>query len=177
MSINPSKDNLRKAYYIWCITHELQHAILVLLSHLQNVVRFRNSPSILSLKRGMAFRALASTRFVCRPYPEERKIERNLQLSHAQHFQMGRAIDIDQERWPGDPRRHTRRLSDKILIAFHDACDKGEVTTAEQLLQLAEMVLARPPMNPNGDRRRTVQNLTVEYNRLGKLRELDIGTC
>ena len=30
--------------------------------------------------------------------------------------------------------RHSRRLSDKILIAFHHACDQADYEVAEQLL-------------------------------------------
>ena len=41
--------------------------------------------------------------------------------------------------------RHTRRLSDKILIAFHHACDQGDFEVAEELLRILEMMLTRRP--------------------------------
>src|SRR5580698_6222207 len=39
------------------------------------------------------------------------------------------------------PPRYSRRLSDKILIAFHHACDQGDFEAAEQLLHVLEMML------------------------------------
>ena len=44
--------------------------------------------------------------------------------------------------------RYSRRLSDKILIAFHQACDQGDFEVAKQLIQLLEMMLTRRP--PDG---------------------------
>jgi hypothetical protein len=35
-------------------------------------------------------------------------------------------------------KRYTRRLSDKILIAFHQACDQGDFEVAERLLTVLE---------------------------------------
>ncbi len=35
-----------------------------------------------------------------------------------------------------------RRLCDKILIAFHQACDQGELDTAEHLLRALELSLS-----------------------------------
>ena len=64
--------------------------------------------------------------------------------------------------------RHTRRLSDKILIAFHAACDQGEFEVAERLLRVLEMVLKRPP--PEGSRRRNADSLVAAYERLWNLR-------
>ena len=46
--------------------------------------------------------------------------------------------------------RDTRRLSDKILIAFHQACDQGDFEVAEQLLHIFGMMLARPPPTQAG---------------------------
>ena len=39
--------------------------------------------------------------------------------------------------------RHTRRLSDKVLVAFHHACDTSDLEVAEQLLATLEMMLNR----------------------------------
>ncbi len=45
--------------------------------------------------------------------------------------------------------RHTRRLSDKILVAFHHACDVSDFEIAEQLLRTLEVMLTRRPL-PSG---------------------------
>ena len=37
---------------------------------------------------------------------------------------------------PGGAPRYTRRLSDKILIAFHHACDQADFEVAEQLASM-----------------------------------------
>ena len=42
--------------------------------------------------------------------------------------------------------RYSRRLSDKILIAFHHACDQADFEVAEQLLHILEMMLTRRPL-------------------------------
>ena len=44
----------------------------------------------------------------------------------------------------GGAPRYTRRLSDKILIAFHHACDQADFEVAEQLLHILEMMLTAP---------------------------------
>ena len=52
--------------------------------------------------------------------------------------------------------RHSRRLSDKILIAFHHACDQADYEVAEQLLRILEMMLTRRPVSPDTNRRRNI---------------------
>src|SRR6476619_2698145 len=54
----------------------------------------------------------------------------------------------------GSAPRHSRRLSDKILIAFHHACDQADYEVAEQLLRILEMMLTRRPVSPDTNRRR-----------------------
>jgi hypothetical protein len=44
-----------------------------------------------------------------------------------------------------DPSPVTRRLTDKILIAFHQACDQSDFEVAEELLHVLEMMVRRPP--------------------------------
>ena len=70
------------------------------------------------------------------------------------------------------PRRYaSRRLSDHILIAFHQACDQGDFEVAERLLSILEMTIAAPRMlHPGGDRRRQQENLVAAYERLWGLR-------
>ena len=66
--------------------------------------------------------------------------------------------------------RYSRRLSDKILIAFHHACDQGDFEVAEQLLHILEMMLTRRPITPDGTRRRNMESLVAAHERLWHLR-------
>ena len=52
--------------------------------------------------------------------------------------------------------RHGRRLSDKILVAFHNACDINDFEIAEALLRLLEIMLTRRPTPADLGRRRMV---------------------
>ena len=70
--------------------------------------------------------------------------------------------------------RYTRRLSDKILIAFHHACDQADFEVAEQLLHILEMMLTRRPLTPDGTRRRNIESLVAAHERLWHLRHPDI---
>ncbi len=78
---------------------------------------------------------------------------------------------------PGDaarslasPPRHSRRLSDKILIAFHHACDQGDFEVAEQLLRILDLMLTRRPVPPDANRRRNMESLVAAHERLWHLR-------
>jgi len=66
--------------------------------------------------------------------------------------------------------RYSRRLSDKILIAFHHACDQADFEVAQQLLQVLEMMLTRRPQAPDGTRRRNMESLVAAHERLWHLR-------
>jgi citrate lyase alpha subunit len=66
--------------------------------------------------------------------------------------------------------RYSRRLSDKILIAFHHACDQGDFEVAEQLLHILEMMLTRRPLSPDGNRRKNMESLVAAHERLWHLR-------
>lgn len=68
--------------------------------------------------------------------------------------------------------RYSRRLSDKILIAFHHACDQADFEIAEQLLHLLEMMLTRRPLTPDGNRRRSMESLVAAHERLWHLRHV-----
>ena len=70
----------------------------------------------------------------------------------------------------GGPPRHSRRLSDKILIAFHHACDQADFEVAESLLQVLEMMVTRRPLTPDGTRRRSMESLVAAHERLWHLR-------
>jgi hypothetical protein len=64
--------------------------------------------------------------------------------------------------------RYSRRLTDKILIAFHGACDQGEFDIAARLLQVLEMIFERS--HAPGDRRRNTESLVAAHERLWELR-------
>jgi hypothetical protein len=70
--------------------------------------------------------------------------------------------------------RYSRRLSDKILIAFHHACDQAEFEVAEQLIHVLETLLTRRPMTHDGNRRRNIESLVAAHERLWHLRHPDI---
>jgi len=79
--------------------------------------------------------------------------------------------DLDDGRDAGRaPPRHSRRLSDKILIAFHHACDQADFEVAEQLLRILEMMLTRRPVAPDQNRRRNMESLVAAHERLWHLR-------
>lgn len=71
---------------------------------------------------------------------------------------------------PGGTPRYSRRLSDKILIAFHQACDQSDLEVAEQLLHVLEMMVSRRPLNPDGSRRKNMESLVAAHERLWHLR-------
>ncbi|MDO9712275.1 hypothetical protein [Paracraurococcus lichenis] len=70
----------------------------------------------------------------------------------------------------GPAPRHSRRLSDKILIAFHHACDQGDYEVAEQLLRILEMMLTRRAVSPDTNRRKNMESLVAAHERLWYLR-------
>ncbi len=70
---------------------------------------------------------------------------------------------------PATP-RHTRRLSDKILVAFHQACDTTELDVAEQLLGILEKMMGKRPTANEGNRRRNMESLVAAFERLWHLR-------
>ena len=81
--------------------------------------------------------------------------------------------DVGRETGPGGAPRYSRRLSDKILIAFHHACDQSDFEVAEQLLHILEMMLTRRPLTPDGTRRRNMESLVAAHERLWHLRHLN----
>lgn len=69
--------------------------------------------------------------------------------------------------------RHSRRLSDKVLIAFHHACDTSDLEVAESLLKVLETILTRRPLTPDTNRRRNMESLVAAHERLWYLRHPD----
>ena len=94
---------------------------------------------------------------------DEMGITTGTAVSHADEG-MGR------ESAPTGAPRYSRRLSDKILIAFHHACDQADFEVAEQLLHILEMMLTRRPLTPDGTRRRNMESLVAAHERLWNLR-------
>lgn len=74
---------------------------------------------------------------------------------------------------PSAAPRHTRRLSDKILVAFHHACDVSDFEVAEDLLRILERMLTRRPLPDGSNRRRNMDSLVAAHERLWQLRHPD----
>ena len=70
---------------------------------------------------------------------------------------------------PSGPRQG-RRLSDKILVAFHHACDAQDLMVAEQLLKTLESMLTRRGVPAEQNRRRALESLVAAHERLWHLR-------
>jgi hypothetical protein len=81
--------------------------------------------------------------------------------------------DVSDDTMTATAPRHTRRLSDKILIAFHQACDLADFEVAERLLKVVETVLAVP--RPIDRERREQEALVAAHERLWQLRHPDAG--
>ncbi len=66
--------------------------------------------------------------------------------------------------------RYTRRLSDKILISFHHACDQADFDVATDLLVILEKMLKRPGSGSDSNRRKSIESLVAAHERLWLLR-------
>jgi hypothetical protein len=84
---------------------------------------------------------------------------------------------ISRDTGPSEPRRYSRRLSDKILVAFDQACDQGDLEIAELLLGVVEMIVTRRSIAPDGSRRRNAESLVAAHQRLWLLQHPDTGAC
>jgi len=84
----------------------------------------------------------------------------------------GRVTNQDRRR-PDPIGRYTRRLSDKVLIAFHHACDQHDFEVAGQLLHVREMMLKRLPLTLDNRRTRDQDTLVAAYERLWQLQHPD----
>lgn len=67
---------------------------------------------------------------------------------------------------------HHRRLSDKLLIVFHHACDAFDLEPAERLLAMIETMEAGHILPGGVDRRVTAESLALARDRLKTLREM-----
>ena len=70
----------------------------------------------------------------------------------------------------GTPPRYSRRLSDKILVAFHHACDQQERDIASELLKVLELLLMQRGSPADLGRRRNMESLVAAHERLWSLR-------
>ncbi|WP_241665441.1 hypothetical protein [Teichococcus oryzae] len=61
-------------------------------------------------------------------------------------------------------------MSDKILIAFHQACDQNDFEIAEELLRILEKMVTRRPVQPDNNRRKNMESLVAAHERLWLLR-------
>ena len=88
---------------------------------------------------------------------------------------MARVSDIDEIgadtiKSTGSSARYSRRLSDKILMAFHHACDQADYEIAEQLLHILENMLTRRTVPADVNRRKSIESLVAAHERLWHLR-------
>ncbi|WP_457485927.1 hypothetical protein [Teichococcus aerofrigidensis] len=66
-------------------------------------------------------------------------------------------------------------MSDKILIAFHQACDQSDYEVAEELLRILEKMVTRRPNSPDTNRRKNMESLVAAHERLWLLRHPEPG--
>jgi hypothetical protein len=83
------------------------------------------------------------------------------------------SLDPPANRGTPDP-LYTRRLTDKILIAFQHACDQGDIKVAGALLDVLEFMSARRPNLPTGGERRAKETLVAAHERLWQLRHPEV---
>src|ERR1700746_1747947 len=110
----------------------------------------------------------------------ERTSLRQWEASMANTIMAGVAVsqaedDTGRETSVGGTPRYSRRLSDKVLIAFHHACDQADFDVADQLLQVLENMVSRRPLPPDGSRRRNMESLVAAHERLWHLKHPNIG--
>jgi hypothetical protein len=72
---------------------------------------------------------------------------------------------------PPPPANPQRRLSDKILLAFDQACRQNDLDSADHLLRALDVALTREALQGKGaDRRGELGPLTEAFSRLKELR-------
>jgi hypothetical protein len=87
----------------------------------------------------------------------------------------GEATDESDEQGATALPRHSRRLSDKIIIAVHHSCDQGDIEVAWRLLDILDVMTRRPtPSLEGGERRRIKDNLVAAHERLWEMRHAQL---
>ncbi len=69
----------------------------------------------------------------------------------------------------------SRRLSDKIFLAFNDACDQQRLDVAELLLQALELSQAAARHNPGNERRQASDAMETAQEQIRLLRAHSSG--
>jgi hypothetical protein len=64
---------------------------------------------------------------------------------------------------------HSRRLSHKILIAFHQSCDQGDFWVARSLLDILEIMAQRPLTALRGRERHLEESVVAAHERLWEM--------
>ena len=83
-----------------------------------------------------------------------------------------RAEEDQREAAQSSAPRYSRRLSDKVLIAFHQACDLADYEVADALLLSMDRMLERRLSSDRSDRRQ-IASLVAAHERLWHLRHPD----
>jgi hypothetical protein len=68
-----------------------------------------------------------------------------------------------------------RRLSDKILAAFNQACEQKQADTAEHLLRALELALTRYGGQNNSDKRSQLGPVVEAFGKLEALRQKQLS--
>ena len=71
--------------------------------------------------------------------------------------------------------RYGRSLFDKILHAFHQACDLEDLEAANALLNVLENLMSSTVRRPGDDRHRHQQSLVAAHQRLWQIRNPEAG--
>jgi hypothetical protein len=81
------------------------------------------------------------------------------------------SIDADADAHPESTKTYQgRRLTDKLLLLFHEACDQGKYDVARQLLAIVEDILRNPQRSPEEpNRRKSIRSLVAAHERLWNL--------
>ena len=90
---------------------------------------------------------------------------------------MSETDEIGRDAAPAGTPRYSRRLSDKILIAFHHACDERDLEVAGKLLNVLEFMMNRAPNLPTGRERRAAESFVAAHERLWSLRNPPLLDC
>jgi hypothetical protein len=71
--------------------------------------------------------------------------------------------------------RYGRSLFDKILYAFHHACDLEDLEAANALLNVLENFMSSTVRRPGDERQRHQQSLVAAHQRLWQIRNRETG--
>jgi hypothetical protein len=82
----------------------------------------------------------------------------------------GRVAEAEEGQAGLPVRRQSRRLEDKLLVAFHQACDVDDLEVAGEVLRILEMMLSRRSAPADGNRRRNLESVVAAHERLWHIR-------